>query len=309
MGCCQIKEGNVEVGEVRRDSFVDYDRNYDQSYVEMRVREPYMGYVNTEYEVIEQFDPKSKPSKSDEVYTSNHDEKETHENGTPENELENYNKDYLQGDKGRKTIHLRATNGKKIENNDDVKNDSLANKMSIPLDKYAFDELSNDRDFMINYNSKYAERPNFYFHKDSEYSTMRRNIMLTIIESKYNPVGKYIIITPSGVKGSKRISSVVNFGLNSDIYHNDIYFKPEEGICERHFTIIYDHDLNCYRIKNFDNSGVYIKIEEKHILNDNSIFTFGGNHLLTQIRTDQDDDNEISLICFEVLFGPNKGKK
>lgn len=320
MGCCHTKDGNLEDNEIIKDSGLDPDRYNDMNDVsdlDYPIRRPYIGYESTENVMTEtqanrvQSTPLEKPRKEEENLDSLYFKSDAEENGnlqfSKSKKSNNKIEEEIKEDNEDREIELEDKTNKNSKDTNDSNKDLIQPKSKSREDIPEVD-TNKENDLSLQDKAKESERPNYNYHKDSEYSTMKRNLMLTILESKHNPVGKYIIITPEGIKGSDKKSTVVNFGLHSRKYNNDIYFKPEEGISERHFTIMYDKDLNSYCIKNFDNSGVYIKIEDKHILNDDSIFTFGGNHLLTHISSELDGDNEVSIISFEVIFGPNQGK-
>lgn len=197
------------------------------------------------------------------------------------------------------------------QNNSNILQSRLGNPMNRPaqneaerdkdnyLDKDSFAEIDRTKNENINIPSTYM-------------SDKLDKLQLTIKESKFNKPGTTLNITPMGLQGSKRNDGVVYFGLKCDDFPNDFFFMPDEGISKRHFEIRYDKASNGYYVKNFNGSGVFIRIEDQLELRDHTIFSFGTNHLLTNIRTERDLEGQeelISYIKFKVVYGPNKGEE
>ena len=105
-----------------------------------------------------------------------------------------------------------------------------------------------------------------HIKKDEEVeNSLPNKLILTIIDSKFNKVGEKLIITPKGLTGSERMErnqGVVYFGLRTFEYQNDFFFNDEEGISKRHFEIRFDKSTNNYRAKNYNESGLFIKIDK-----------------------------------------------
>lgn len=83
---------------------------------------------------------------------------------------------------------------------------------------------------------------------------------------------------------------------------NDFNFPEEEyNIGKRHFVIKYDIESDEYKIKNLSGSGLYIKINEKMILRNNSIFSFSSSLILVKI--------ENNIIILKILYGYNENNE
>ena len=55
------------------------------------------------------------------------------------------------------------------------------------------------------------------------------------------------------------------------------------------------------------NNGLYIKIVDKFILRNNSVFSFGGIHITAEIALDHASLN--SIIILKVIYGLNQGEE
>jgi hypothetical protein len=139
----------------------------------------------------------------------------------------------------------------------------------------------------------------------------KKYLYLTIKESKHNPIGTQLEITPLGLTNSKRNANdgVVYFGLHSLDFKNDFLFKAEEGVNKQHMEVKFDRDRPGYYVKNLNGSGVFIKIQDYLNLKNGVIISFGTNHLLVTIdNNDSLDQREVtSIIKFKAIYGPNKG--
>lgn len=88
-------------------------------------------------------------------------------------------------------------------------------------------------------------------------------------------------------------------------------------IGKRHFEIKYDILKDLYRIKNLFGSGLFVKIEKKLLLRNNSIFSFSTSHIIVKISMDpridngEVNENEIinSTISLKVIHGINENKE
>ena len=97
----------------------------------------------------------------------------------------------------------------------------------------------------------------------------KKQLQLTIIESKYLPEGRTLMINPGGLVGSERNAQdgVTIFGVSNVESVNDFNFPEEESnIGKKHFEIKYDLAMDDYKIKNLSGSGLYIKISKKNII-------------------------------------------
>lgn len=143
--------------------------------------------------------------------------------------------------------------------------------------------------------------------------TYRKYLYLTIKESKHNPIGTQLEITPLGLTNSKRNANdgVVYFGLHSLDFKNDFLFKAEEGVNKQHLEIKFDKERPGYYVKNLNGSGVFIKIQDYLNLKNGVIISFGTNHLLVTIDNNDslDQRESISVIKFKAIYGPNKGSE
>ncbi len=88
-------------------------------------------------------------------------------------------------------------------------------------------------------------------------------------------------------------------------------------IGKRHFEIKYDILRDSYRIKNLFGSGLFVKIEKKLLLRNNSIFSFSTSHIIVKISMDarldngEVNENEFinSTISLKVIHGINENKE
>ena len=90
---------------------------------------------------------------------------------------------------------------------------------------------------------------------------------------------------------------------------NDFNFPEEDSkIGKKHFEIKYDISVDEYKIKGMiGNNGLYIKISNKVLLRNHSVFSFGGIHITSEIAFDQSTLN--STITLKVIYGLNQGQE
>ena len=136
----------------------------------------------------------------------------------------------------------------------------------------------------------------------------KKQLQLTIIESKYLPEGRTLMINPGGLVGSERNAQdgVTIFGVSNVESVNDFNFPEEESnIGKKHFEIKYYLAADDYKIKNLSGSGLYIKISKKTLLRNYSVFSFSNILISTKIAPDISGD--YSVITLIVIEGSNNG--
>lgn len=168
----------------------------------------------------------------------------------------------------------------------------------------------------------------------------RKKLILIVLESKSLEVGTQLIINAAGLEGSERMANdgVTIFGCRHHIQksklhgklnktdegksiENDFNFPNENedytnkdsivnenshAYNEKHFEIRYFQKEDNYKVKDLFGSGVYIKIKERFILKNNSIFAFINTHIL--INIDNSIDNN-SILCIKFLYGEHINKE
>ena len=91
---------------------------------------------------------------------------------------------------------------------------------------------------------------------------------------------------------------------------NDFNFPEDEtNIGKRHFEIKYDLSTDEYKIKNLSGSGLYIKIENKILLRNNSIFSFSNIIFNCYIDISYDNNVSSSTITLKIIHGINEKKE
>ena len=138
----------------------------------------------------------------------------------------------------------------------------------------------------------------------------KKQLQLTIFESKYLPEGRILMINLGGLVGSERNAQdgVTIFGVSNVESVNDFNFPEEESnIGKRHFEIKYDVAANDYKIKNLSGSGLYIKISKKTLLRNYSVFSFFNVLITTKITFDI--NGNYSCITLIVSEGLKKGEE
>jgi len=112
---------------------------------------------------------------------------------------------------------------------------------------------------------------------------------------------------------------IVSFGTKNDDNINDFNFPDEDIIGKRHFEIKYDIAKDNYKIKNLYGSGLFIKINKKTLLRNNSIFSFSTSHIIIKISMDNrniseateatEGENLNSLISLKIIHGLKEGEE
>jgi hypothetical protein len=96
-------------------------------------------------------------------------------------------------------------------------------------------------------------------------------------------------------------------------YINDFNFPENEtNIGKRHFEIKYDLSTDEYKIKNLSGTGLFIKIENKILLRNNSIFSFSNIIFNCKIDISYNNDNNnisSSTLTLKIIYGINEGKE
>ena len=210
------------------------------------------------------------------------------------------------------TYNSNTPNNNNNNNYNDNINTNFDTIISVARGKNRNHNNTNKFNMGITDRTSDSEFENFNYNKSQDM------LILTIIESKFNKPGTKLHITPKGLEESVVLnnnnvnSGSVYFGLeNSETeIPNDFIFLPDEGICSQHFIIKYSKPFNSYNIKNLNSSGVFIRIEDKLILKESCIISFGTNHVMVQIRKEDNEESQetISYIRFKIVFGNNKGE-
>jgi len=130
-----------------------------------------------------------------------------------------------------------------------------------------------------------------------------RKLQLTVIEGKFLNLGTVIVVTPLGVGEKKvRVGEEMVFGKEeeSNVYN----FPKEENMGTKQFIINYDPTNNNYNVKDFQKgTGIFIKIDTKHLLDQDYIISFCNTHIL--IYKSSRSDN---ILKFKFLQGSLKDK-
>lgn len=203
-------------------------------------------------------------------------------------DLLNLNENFNQLEK-EEVCKINYNAEKLIENNDFLKDNQIQENLS-----------ENDNKTELNLN----------LSKNNDKKTANKSILLKLIikESKSLPINTILNINQLGLEGSLRNEKdgVVIFGkgspLNSDI---DFTLQKEEGINEKHFLIKYDENNSIFSIKNINNSGVFMKVDNKRKLKSNDVLSIGENHVLISILNTSGSFNFKSVLKIKVIYGPN----
>ena len=135
-------------------------------------------------------------------------------------------------------------------------------------------------------------------------------LQLTIFESKFLQEGLVLHINPGGLISSERQEQdgITYFGNNNRDKQNDFNFPEDDSnIAKRHFQIKYDISSDEYKVKNISGTGLYIRIQNKRILNNNATFSFSIS--VIDVKIAFDPEKSTSRITLEVLYGQSRGKR
>ena len=138
----------------------------------------------------------------------------------------------------------------------------------------------------------------------------KQKLELKVIESQFINPDEILTINPGGLINSNRnaFDGITYFGMNNEDYINDYNFPDNEtSIGKRHFEIIYDLNIDEYKIKSLLNNGLYIKITVKTILKNNSIFSFSNTLINCNFKTN--DNLTGSTITLKIIYGICKGNE
>ena len=133
---------------------------------------------------------------------------------------------------------------------------------------------------------------------------------LKVIESQFIKQNEILTINPGGLVNSNRnaLDGITYFGMNNTDYINDYNFPDNEtNIGKRHFEIVYDLNMNEYKIKSLLNNGLFIKITIKTILKNNSIFSFSNTLVNCNFKTNENLNG--SIITLKILYGICEGNE
>ena len=133
---------------------------------------------------------------------------------------------------------------------------------------------------------------------------------LKVLESQYIKQNEILTINPGGLINSNRnaMDGITYFGMNNTDYINDYNFPDNEtNIGKRHFEIVYDLNMNEYKIKSLLNNVLYIKITIKTILKNNCIFSFSNTLINCNFKTDENLNS--SIITLKILYGVCEGNE
>ena len=133
---------------------------------------------------------------------------------------------------------------------------------------------------------------------------------LKIIESQSIKQNEILTINPGGLINSNRnaMDGITYFGMNNTDYINDYNFPDNEtNIGKRHFEIVYDLNMNEYKIKSLLNNVLYIKITIKTILKNNCIFSFSNTFINCNFKTNENLNG--SIITLKILYGVCEGNE
>ncbi len=104
------------------------------------------------------------------------------------------------------------------------------------------------------------------------------------------------------------MDGITYFGMNNTDYINDYNFPDNEtNIGKRHFEIVYDINMNEYKIKSLLNNVLYIKITIKTILKNNCIFSFSNTLINCNFKTNENLNG--SIITLKILYGVCEGNE
>ena len=133
---------------------------------------------------------------------------------------------------------------------------------------------------------------------------------LKVLESQYIKQNEILTINPGGLINSNRnaLDGITYFGMNNTDYINDYNFPDNEtNIGKRHFEIVYDINMNEYKIKSLLNNVLYIKITIKTILKNNCIFSFSNTLINCNFKTNENLNS--SIITLKILYGVCEGNE
>jgi hypothetical protein len=147
------------------------------------------------------------------------------------------------------------------------------------------------------------------FMKESLINSPNNNFLkLTIKDSKFYPKNYELTINQKGLEGSSKSDGVVKFGKN---INSDFILQDNEGLDDNHFQIVYDYIHHNYNLLNPNGNSVFIKIQDKTLISEGMIISFGTNHLLfhfSKIDNQIDSPSKSSIIKFKGIYGVNKDK-
>lgn len=143
---------------------------------------------------------------------------------------------------------------------------------------------------------------------DSNYfEIFSKRLELQVKESKYGKLKEKIDLYALGLNNPSFRKQRLLFGI--DKADCDYILPVEEGINNHHMEILSDNQTKEYYVRGICGSGVFIKITSPIYLKEGSVISFGTNHLLVSIYSKDDQQENVLMIKFKCLTGPNKGEE
>ena len=133
-------------------------------------------------------------------------------------------------------------------------------------------------------------------------------LRLTIKDNKFYPKNYELKINQKGLEGLSKTDGLVTFGKNMK---SDFILQDNEGLDDNHFQIMFDFNQNNYKLLNPNGNSVFIKVQDKTLIVEGMIISFGTNHLLfhfSKIDNQIDSPLKSSIIKFKGIYGVNKDK-
>ena len=193
----------------------------------------------------------------------------------------------------------------KLKNNFNINDKSLSN-----INKNINMNNSDSLNELKLYNNVLNNHYNNLKKISNDIINTKQILELKIIESQSIKQNEILTINPGGLINSNRnaMDGITYFGMNNTDYINDYNFPDNEtNIGKRHFEIVYDLNMNEYKIKSILNNVLYIKIIIKTILKNNCIFSFSNTLINCNFKTNENLNG--SIITLKILYGVCEGNE
>ena len=193
----------------------------------------------------------------------------------------------------------------KLKNNFNINDKSLSN-----INKNINMNNSDSLNELKLYNNVLNNHYNNLKKISNDIINTKQILELKVLESQYIKQNEILTINPGGLINSNRnaMDGITYFGMNNTDYINDYNFPDNEtNIGKRHFEIVYDLNMNEYKIKSLLNNVLYIKITIKTILKNNCIFSFSNTLINCNFKTNENLNG--SIITLKILYGVCEGNE
>ena len=193
----------------------------------------------------------------------------------------------------------------KLKNNFNINDKSLSN-----INKNINMNNSDSLNELKLYNNVLNNHYNNLKKISNDIINTKQILELKVLESQYIKQNEILTINPGGLINSNRnaMDGITYFGMNNTDYINDYNFPENEtNIGKRHFEIVYDLNMNEYKIKSLLNNVLYIKITIKTILKNNCIFSFSNTLINCNFKTNENLNG--SIITLKILYGVCEGNE